>query len=244
MNTNNYINIHSDELTSDLIPNLFGQALNYQIIPMSDFNDKGMVYQNSTLSYKSDEVLMCLNWKKQISYHKSQNYKVKKQLLARALGIKGVDYHVFDLTCGTGKDTLLLLSFGAKVTAFERNPYVYTLLIHEYLKQDDDLKAKLDIQFGPLDEEYISKLDLLPNALYFDPMFTDTNRKKSALKRKEMVLFDTLVGHDEDASQFLEKIIKFNTKRVVVKRHPKSIELLKGITDKFEGKNARYDLYC
>ena len=240
------INIYSDQFESSKTYQKLTNILNINIIPINEFLGKGLVYKDSKLSYSFDKLTIDLNWTKQISYHNAQKYVLRKQILARALGIKGRDYRVFDLTCGTAKDSLLLLNFGAKVSAFERNPNVYSLLLDQFLQLEDKLNDRFSIHYGMLTKKFLLELEQeeRPDVLYFDPMFTSTNRKKSALKRKEMVLFDDLVGNDDDSAEYLNEILSFGVKRVVVKRHPKSPELLKGVTAKFEGKNIRYDLYC
>ncbi|MGO2403831.1 MAG: class I SAM-dependent methyltransferase, partial [Vibrio litoralis] len=54
---------------------------------------------------------------------------------------------------------------------------------------------------------------------YLDPMYPHPeNKKKSALVKKEMRVFQSLVGADNDADDLLEPALQLATKRVVVKR--------------------------
>ena len=55
-----------------------------------------------------------------------------------------------------------------------------------------------------------------PDAVYLDPMFP--HKKKSALVKKEMRLFQQLLGSDDDADHLLQSALDLATKRVVVKR--------------------------
>lgn len=52
--------------------------------------------------------------------------------------------------------------------------------------------------------------------VYLDPMFP--HRQKSALVKKEMRVFQTLVGADDDADALLAPARRLAKKRVVVKR--------------------------
>lgn len=58
-----------------------------------------------------------------------------------------------------------------------------------------------------------------PDVVYLDPMYPHPeNKKKSALVKKEMRVFQSLVGADTDADGLLEPALKLAAKRVVVKR--------------------------
>ena len=55
-----------------------------------------------------------------------------------------------------------------------------------------------------------------PDVVYLDPMYP--HRQKSALVKKEMRVFQSLVGADEDADLLLAPALALATRRVVVKR--------------------------
>lgn len=111
----------------------------------------------------------------------------------------------------------------------ERNPVVAALL-------DDGLsRAKQDSEIGGWVTERMSLLhasshDALtqltqqadferPDVVYLDPMYPHPeNKKKSALVKKEMRVFQSLVGADNDADGLLAPALSLATKRVVVKR--------------------------
>ena len=62
----------------------------------------------------------------------------------------------------------------------------------------------------------LADLSPRPEVVYLDPMFP--HKQKSALVKKEMRVFQSLVGSDDDADGLLEPARRLATKRVVVKR--------------------------
>ena len=62
----------------------------------------------------------------------------------------------------------------------------------------------------------LSDITPRPQVVYLDPMFP--HKQKSALVKKEMRVFQSLVGPDLDADGLLEPARLLATKRVVVKR--------------------------
>ncbi|EGR1583053.1 class I SAM-dependent methyltransferase [Vibrio parahaemolyticus] len=154
----------------------------------------------------------------------------KGQAIAKAAGLnKGATPTVLDGTAGLGRDAFVLASLGCKVQMVERHPVVAALL-------DDGLaRAKQDPEIGSWVFERMSlihasshdALDQLaqdsefvkPDVVYLDPMYPHPeNKKKSALVKKEMRVFQSLVGADLDADGLLEPALALATKRVVVKR--------------------------
>ncbi|MGA5657189.1 16S rRNA (guanine(1516)-N(2))-methyltransferase RsmJ [Rahnella contaminans] len=144
------------------------------------------------------------------------------EAVAKAVGIKG-NYlpDVVDATAGLGRDAFVLASLGCKVRMLERNPVVAALL-------DDGLaRGYRDAEIGPWLRERmtllhassltaLSELSPKPEVVYLDPMYP--HKQKSALVKKEMRVFQGLVGPDEDADGLLEPARRLATKRIVVKR--------------------------
>jgi 16S rRNA (guanine1516-N2)-methyltransferase len=186
----------------------------------------------------------------------------KGQAIAKAAGLnKGATPTVLDGTAGLGRDAFVLASLGCKVQMVERHPVVAALL-------DDGLeRAKRDSEIGEWVSERMSllhasslvalgELDALgeladdnafikPDVVYLDPMYPHPeNKKKSALVKKEMRVFQSLVGADTDADGLLEPALKLAVKRVVVKR-PDYAEWLdeKKPTMAIETKKNRFDVY-
>ncbi len=180
----------------------------------------------------------------------------KGQAIAKAAGLnKGVTPNVLDGTAGLGRDAFVLASLGCKVQMVERHPVVAALL-------DDGLKrAKSDPEIGTWVSErmsllHASSLDALsklaedsgfvkPDVVYLDPMYPHPeNKKKSALVKKEMRVFQHLVGADLDADGLLTPALDLATKRVVVKR-PDYANWLdeKKPSMAIETKKNRFDVY-
>ena len=61
----------------------------------------------------------------------------------------------------------------------------------------------------------LEQCESMPDVVYLDPMFP--HREKSALVKKEMRVFQALVGADTDADDLLEFAYPLASKRVVVK---------------------------
>ncbi|MBL4829645.1 MAG: class I SAM-dependent methyltransferase [Aliivibrio sp.] len=154
----------------------------------------------------------------------------KGQAIAKAVGLnKGATPVVLDGTAGLGRDAFVLASLGCKVQMVERHPVVAALL-------DDGLaRAKVDGEIGGWVSERMSLIhasshDALnalvdnpdfvsPDVVYLDPMYPHPeNKKKSALVKKEMRVFQSLVGADLDADDLLTPALALASKRVVVKR--------------------------
>lgn len=175
------------------------------------------------------------------------------QAIAKAVGLKGgVMPTVVDATAGLGRDAFVLASLGCKVQMVERHPVVAALL-------DDGLRrAQADSEIGEWVTERMTLLhasshDALeklaadpafaaPDVVYLDPMYP--HKKKSALVKKEMRVFQSLVGADNDADALLTLALSLATKRVVVKR-PDYAEFLAGQqpSTSIETKKNRFDVY-
>lgn len=183
---------------------------------------------------------MCFDFEEIYQYHKRQKYALSKEPLAKALGIKGeTKPFVWDTTCGTGKDSLLINYFGAKLKSFERNPAIYLLLTDAKRRFPLDF----DILFADASRLKISEIDR-PDVIYYDPMYPEKiGSKKSALPRKEMRIFKEVVGEDFDSKDFLEWALKTARERVVVKRSLSAPPIKENPTASYEGKSTRYDMY-
>ncbi|KPP98092.1 class I SAM-dependent methyltransferase [Marinobacter sp. HL-58] len=171
------------------------------------------------------------------------------QLIAKAVGLQKTrqPLHVLDATAGLGQDAFVLASLGCRVTLFERSPVIHALL------SDGLARAALNQQSAPVVARMTlrpgSSIDWLKEAgegaadvIYLDPMFP--HRDKSALVKKEMQVFRTVVGEDSDSEDLLSAALAVATYRVVVKR-PRKAEPVSGPepTTRIEGKSSRYDVY-
>ncbi|MFP2769162.1 class I SAM-dependent methyltransferase [Oceanisphaera sp. KMM 10153] len=168
------------------------------------------------------------------------------QSIARAVGLKhGHTPTVVDGTAGLGRDAFVLASLGCEVTLCERHPVVHALLADGLRRaaQDPDIgdwigeRLRL-LSFG----QTLADIERQPDVVYLDPMFP--HKKKAALVKKEMRVFHSLVGPDEDADALLPLALQLARARVVVKR-PGYAGFLDEVkpSAQIETKNNRFDLY-
>ncbi|MCX8959466.1 16S rRNA (guanine(1516)-N(2))-methyltransferase RsmJ [Erwinia psidii] len=170
------------------------------------------------------------------------------EAVAKAVGIKGSYLpEVVDATAGLGRDAFVLASLGCRVTMLERHPVVAALL-------DDGLqRGYQDVEIGGWLRERLtlvhtsslaalSEISNKPDVVYLDPMYP--HKQKRALVKKEMRVFQALVGADADADDLLTPARKLAKKRVVVKR-PDYAPPLAGVVTQSAviTKSHRFDIY-
>lgn len=183
--------------------------------------------------------------------HGRSQYRRKQggaEAVTKALGIKkGHRPVVLDATAGLGRDAFVIASLDCEVRMVERCAPVAALL-------DDGLyRASLNSELaswigGRMSLHYASSLEALTeigqgvDAVYLDPMYP--HKKKSAQVKKEMRLFQLLVGADDDADGLLAAARSTTAKRIVVKR-PDYAPWLAGEKPQAElkTKNHRFDIY-
>ncbi len=170
----------------------------------------------------------------------------KGQAIAKAIGLKaGVHLDVIDATAGLGRDSFVLASLGCNVTMVERSPVAAALL------EDGLERAYLDFEIGEWMQQrmqlhfgsgYEYLKDHQTDVVYLDPMFP--HKKKSALVKKEMRVFQGVVGADLDADDLLEVALNAARYRVVVKR-PDYAPFLNGKKPSMsiKTKKNRFDVY-
>jgi len=173
----------------------------------------------------------------------------KGQPLTRAVGMKGgIVPSVLDVTAGMGRDAFVLATLGCAVTMLERSPVIFRLLENALQRaavnaEVADIAARIILHHAE-SLEYLQSIDdsNKPDVIYIDPMYPQRN--KSALVKKEMRIFRSLVGEDLDSDRLLEIARGRVLRRVVVKR-PKGAECLAGLKPHTEvsSKNTRYDIY-
>jgi 16S rRNA (guanine1516-N2)-methyltransferase len=181
--------------------------------------------------------------------HRQKNATVRRESIARAMGLKSHTHPIIlDATGGLLRDSFILASLGFDVKAIERSPIIY-MLAHNAIE-----RARKDTQLSPimkrlhlLHADAITYLHQLkpshfPDIIYLDPMFPE--RKKSALPKKDMVIFKDIIGADQDADSLLEAALACAKERVVVKR-PRHAKPIAGISPSFclEGSSSRFDIY-
>lgn len=169
------------------------------------------------------------------------------QGVARACGLKNGTPRVLDATAGLGRDAFVLASLGCEVDLIERSPVAAVLL------EDGLARAALDAEVAPIaarmrlwHRDAAAALadwpGVRPEVIYLDPMFPEKN--KSALSKKEMQAFQTVIGPDLDADALLAPARALASGRVAVKRPrhaPWLAEVKPGLV--YEGDSVRYDVY-
>lgn len=172
----------------------------------------------------------------------------KGQSIAKAVGLnKGATPVVLDATAGLGRDGFVLASLGCKVILHERHPVVAALLYDGLQRAYDDIeigpwmKENMSLVFGS-SHTLLAQCPSVPDVVYLDPMFP--HREKSALVKKEMRVFQDLVGADTDADNLLDFAYPLASKRVVVKR-PDYAPFLndKAPSMQIKTKKNRFDVY-
>ncbi len=184
--------------------------------------------------------------KNKVDYHRKNISK--KDILIRAVGFKSSLWRVLDLTAGLGIDAVHLASMGCQVTSLERNPVLWFLLRQAQLRtQRSEIKA---IRFLSKDANDFLQENLLEisnefDVIYYDPMYPE--KKKSALPRKEMQAFRSLVGADQDAEKVIQAGLESGIRRFVIKR-PLKLPLQEYTREGYtfhnlEGTTVQYQVY-
>jgi 16S rRNA (guanine1516-N2)-methyltransferase len=172
----------------------------------------------------------------------------RAEAIARAVGIKG-NYlpDVVDATAGLGRDAFVLAALGCRVRMIERHPVVAALLEDGLVRAGRDpeigewVKTRLSLLHGTSEQTLLS-LEPRPDVVYLDPMYP--HKQKSALVKKEMRLFQLLVGADQDADNLLNPARMVAKKRVVVKRPDYAPPLMEQVTSAaVVTKSHRFDIY-
>lgn len=180
------------------------------------------------------------------STYRQQHGGGRAEPIVKAIGLKGHDrYHVIDATPGLGRDAFVLASVGCHVTMIERSPVVAALLedgIRRLQQAGEAVAERLTLHHGNSAEVMGNWEGDDVDAVYLDPMFP--HRKKSALVKKEMRVFQQLLGNDEDANLLLPPALAIAHQRVVVKR-PNSASELNGQKPSMAitSKKHRFDVY-
>jgi len=166
---------------------------------------------------------------------------------------------VFDATAGLGRDAAVLAVLGCHVLACERHLVIHALLADGLRRAQEDAETaalvggRLTLMAADAGEvlqawrtaQATSAADRLrdfaPEVIYLDPMHPP--RRSSAKVRKEMQVFQQLVGPDRDQEALLAAARACPVDRVVVKRPVGSPPLAPGVAQRVSGKTTCYDLY-
>ena len=175
-------------------------------------------------------------------------------MAAKALGIskKETNKSILDANAGLGQDSFVFATLGAQVTAFERSPLVFCLLNDGLMRarQDHELSevaSRIQLNHGDSIVHLGTGEQQNYQAIYLDPMFPE--KKTQALAKKEMQIFQNIIGSDNDAIDLLDAALSHLSSnslctRVVLKR-PKSASVLRSERLGLQqlGKAMRFDCY-
>ena len=174
----------------------------------------------------------------------------QNELLGRAVGVgKRAPLRVIDATAGLGRDSFVLADLGCEVVMLERSPVAFGLLRNglerALISADPWLEtvcSRMRLQWHD-SIAYLQALAEPVDVVYLDPMFPE--RQKSARVRKEMWIFQTLLGKDPDSGELLTAALARASYRVVVKR-PARAPVLPGPAPGFclGGRKVRFDVYA
>ncbi|GAB3289437.1 class I SAM-dependent methyltransferase [Parahaliea aestuarii] len=176
----------------------------------------------------------------------------QNELLGKAIGVgRKSPLRVLDATAGLGRDSFVLADLGCEVTLCERHAVVAALLASglEQARCSDDewLRATARrMQLAAGDARQLPGPSLAAvDVIYLDPMFP--HRGKSAAVKKEMALFQRLIGIPEDEGDsevLLRWALQQPVARVVVKRPLKAPPLdAHKPSHAIRGKAVRFDVH-
>lgn len=181
--------------------------------------------------------------------YRAQHTQLKNEAIAKAVGVtEQFKPSVVDGTAGLGRDAFVLAGLGCNMQLIERHPVVAALLdngLHRAQKEYDFIGDTCQrMQLIGTDNLFTgSGYTQEPDVIYLDPMYPKTGKQKAQVK-KDMQMFQQLVGSDEDANTLLEPAIALAKYRVVVKR-PNSAPFLAGRepNSQIKSKKHRFDVY-
>lgn len=181
-----------------------------------------------------------------ISYRRQQ-LSLRREALARAMGLKtNIHPKIVDATAGLARDSFIIAALGFDIQLVERSPIIAALL------EDGMQRALANTECAPIIKRmqliqadaisWLNNMSERPDIIYLDPMFPE--RRKSALAKKDMQIFQSLVGADIDSDQLLKTALTCANQRVVVKR-PRLASELAGLKPSFflTGSSSRFDVY-
>ena len=188
------------------------------------------------LLWQDGKKLFVLDWRDYIE----KELKAKEHPLLQ-LFPKGS--RIVDMTCGWGKDALLLATHGRKLTCIEQNPLVYSLVSCQldYYPQE-----VISIFLGKAEEVLQSQLaNSHYDALFIDPMFQEKTRKSLSSKWLQALGFFSTTN--AEIPQLGNIPLSPYCKKIVVKRHKRGeVQIFSHTqpTAKLEQQTCVYDIYA
>ena len=155
---------------------------------------------------------------------KAMRAQGKSHPMARALGPATPNSFAIDATAGLGADAYVIAWLGFRMLAVEQNAVAFALL-EDGLARAPRTAARelLKAQFAD-SERFLRELadSDRPDVVYLDPMYPE-DESKTALPKKAMQLFRSLVERDDERDEaLLDAALSSARRRVVIKRPPKA----------------------
>ena len=181
------------------------------------------------------------------SGYRAVNSSLKSESLIKALGITGKRKPtVLDAPAGLARDALMVAAFGSSVDLIERHPMVRILLQDalERGRNGTDKIADCCRRMQLLEVEHVKQVSSEQyDVVYLDPMYPKTGKQRAQVK-KDMQMFQQLVGGDEDANDLIAPALDAAKFRVVVKR-PDHADFLgqREPNTQIKSKKHRFDVY-
>ncbi|RUO79908.1 16S rRNA methyltransferase [Idiomarina tyrosinivorans] len=159
--------------------------------------------------------------------YRAQHTSWRNEALAKAVGVKqGKRPVVLDLTAGLARDAFMLASVGCPIYLAERHPVV-RLLLADGIQRGQQLDSEvgeacrrmllLPLRDVTLQQQLMQQHFGIADVAYADPMYPKTGKRKAQVK-KDMQMFQQLVGEDNDADQLMPLAEQYGCQRIVVKR--------------------------
>lgn len=174
-----------------------------------------------------------------IQQYSQQKVTMKKDLLAKAVGLSG-SKKILDATAGLVQDAFKLCYFGHTVMGYEISDWVYLLSASACFRgQHLEPLQNLELHFGQPDLGSVAQAQV--DVVYMDPMFI--HRKKALPKKSMQYLADVGVSDEALLKPLFDHCVN-NKIKLVVKRHLHG-DFLFGQSPKnvLKGKMIRFDIY-
>ena len=165
--------------------------------------------------------------------------------LKKALGKKEKKLFIFDATAGLLSDTMIFLSLGHKVVAVEQSKILFSLVNDALQRARDKIPYLNNLEFLNDNSQLVyKKQDKVFDAIYLDPMYPiikkSTKKRGSINNIKQILEIEHLVSDEEE---IIDIFMKYNYKKIIVKRPLKSEKKYSNINYQVKGKTTRFDIY-